>query len=346
MRGLYNGCTMSVYGSVIPGARRLAGLGVELSKPARQRLKWFDYYNSHGHNARLSCRYFGISPQTFYRWKRRYNPHHLESLEDRSRRPKHLRQPTWSIELAQAVLRLREEYPRWGKDKLVILLREQGWQVSTSMVGRIIHRLKERGMLREPIRNRVSAHRRGLKRPYAIRKPKDYVVTQPGDLIQLDTLDIRPLPGVVFKHFTARDVVSRWDVIDIYSRATASTAAHFLEEVQSRAPFPLKAVQVDGGSEFEAVFEEECQKRNIKLFVLPPRSPKLNGHVERAHRTHTEEFYEVAESSFDIAELRAKLLEWERTYNTVRPHQALGYLTPLKFLQQWKETKRKEVMCH
>ena len=84
MRGLYNGCTMSVYGSVIPGARRLAGLGVELSKPARQRLKWFDYYNSHGHNARLTCRYFGISPQTFYRWKRRYNPHHLESLEDRS----------------------------------------------------------------------------------------------------------------------------------------------------------------------------------------------------------------------------------------------------------------------
>ena len=337
---------MSVYGSVIPGARRLAGLGVELSKPARQRLKWFDYYNSHGHNARLTCRYFGISPQTFYRWKRRYNPHHLESLEDRSRRPKHLRQPTWSIKLAEAVLRLREEYPRWGKDKLVILLREEGWQVSTSMVGRIIHRLKGCGMLREPIRNRVSAHRRALKRPYAVRKPKDYVVTQPGDLIQLDTLDIRPLPGVVLKHFTARDIVSRWDVIEVYSRATASTAAHFLDKLERRTPFPLKAVQVDGGSEFEAVFEEECQKRNIKLFVLPPRSPKLNGHVERAHRTHTEEFYEVTESSFDIAELRAKLLEWERIYNTIRPHQALGYLTPLKFLECWQESQREEVMCH
>lgn len=172
MKELYNGCTMSVYSNVIPGTRHLTGLGVELSKPARQRLKWFDYYNAHDRNARLTCRYFGISPQTFYRWKRRYNPDHLQSLEDRSRRPKHLRQHTWSVELAQAVLRLRERYPRWGKDKLVILLREEGWQVSTSMVGRIIRHLKQRGLLQEPIRNRVSAHRRTLKRPYAVRKPK------------------------------------------------------------------------------------------------------------------------------------------------------------------------------
>jgi len=35
-------------------------------------------------------------------------------------------------------------------------------------------------------------------------------------------------------------------------------------------PFPVRALQVDGGSEFEAIFEEECQKRGIKLFVLPP----------------------------------------------------------------------------
>ena len=337
---------MSVYGNVIPGTRQVTGLGVELSKPARQRLKWFDYYNAHDRNARLTCRYFGISPQTFYRWKRRYNPDHLQSLEDRSRCPTHLRQPTWSVELAQAVLRLRERYPRWGKDKLVILLREESWQVSTSMVGRIIRHLKQRGLLQEPIRNRVSAYRRTLKRPYAVRKPKDYVVIQPGDLIQLDTLDIRPLPGVVLKHFTARDITSRWDVIDVYHRATSSTAAQFLDDLEQRMPFIVRAIQVDGGSEFEAVFEEECCRRDIRLFVLPPRSPKLNGCVERAHRTHTEEFYEVTESSFDIPELRAELLKWEYTYNTIRPHQALGYLTPLKFLECWEKSQGKEVRCH
>lgn len=89
-------------------------------------------------------------------------------------------------------------------------------------------------------------------------------------------------------------------MIEIYSRATASTATHFLDKLERRAPLPLKAVQVDGGSEFEAVFEEECQRRNIKLFILPPRSPKLNGHVERAHRTHPKEFCEVTES-YEVA---------------------------------------------
>lgn len=349
MKGRYNGCIMSVTATILPGASRLARLQVELSKKARQRLKWFDYYNLHGQNARLTCRYFGISPQTFYRWKKRYNPRNLCSLEDRSHRPKHLRQPTASVELIEAVRRLRDEYPRWGKDKLVVLVREKGFNCSTSMVGRIIKRLKDRGVLKEPVRNRISAHRRGIKRPYAIRKPKDYQVAQPGDLVQLDTLDIRPLPGVVLKHFTARDIISRWDVVDVYSQATASTAANFLDKLEQRMPFTVRAIQVDGGSEFEAVFEEECQRRNIKLFVLPPRSPKLNGYVERAHRTHTEEFYEVVESSFDLPELRVELSRWQRIYNTIRPHQSLGYMTPLMFLEQWRameKNQREEVMCH
>ena len=49
-------------------------------------------------------------------------------------------------------------------------------------------------------------------------------------------------------------------------------------------PFLVKAIPVDGGPEFEAVSEEECQERNMKLFVLPPNSPELNGYVERAQR--------------------------------------------------------------
>ncbi len=132
------------------------------------------------------------------------------------------------------------------------------------------------------------------------------------------------------------------DVVSVHSRASASTAAHFLDTLESRMPFPVRAIQVDGGSEFEAIFEKECQRQDIKLFVLPPRSPKLNGGVERAHRTHTEEFYEVTESSFDLSEPKDELLEWEGVYNTVRPHQALGYVTPLKFLEQGKEYSGKE----
>jgi len=66
--------------------------------------------------------------------------------------------------------------------------------------------------------------------------------------------------------------------------------------------------------------------------ILPPRSPKLNGHVERVQRTHTEEFYEVTDTGFEIAELNQASLEWGVLY-TVRPHKALGYFTPREFLK-------------
>ena len=153
-------------------------------------------------------------------------------------------------------------------------------------------------------------------------------VSQPGDLVELDTLDVRPLPGLVIKQFTARDGVSRWDVIQAHTRATAQTASQFLDTLPHRMPFPIRAVPVDGGSEFAA-------------FVLPPRSPKLNGAVERANRTHTEEFYQVTPCSLAMKKFNRELRHWERIYNTVRPHQALGYLTPQQFLRQ-NSSQRKE----
>ena len=124
-------------------------------------------------------------------------------------------------------------------------------------------------------------------------------------------------------------------MVEAHTRATANTATSFLNALQSRMPFPVQAIQVDGGSEFQAGFEQACQERGIRLFVLPPRSPKLNGSVERAQRTHTEEFYEVNDFSLEMAPLNRELVAWERVYNTVRRHQALGYLTPWAFYQRW-----------
>ena len=119
---------------------------------------------------------------------------------------------------------LRNKYPRWGKDKLIVLLKGQGFKTSVSTVGHIIVYLKRRGELVEPLRRAVSARRR-IKRPYAIRKPKDYEAVKPGDIVQIDTLDIRPLPWIILKQFTAGDTVSRWDVIEARTRATARRAS-------------------------------------------------------------------------------------------------------------------------
>jgi putative transposase len=210
------------------------------------------------------------------------------------------------------------------------------------MVGRILTQLKRQGRLVEPPRTGVPGSRRALRpRSYAVRKPKQYAVSEPGNLVEVDTLDVRPVPGVIFKQFTARDVVSRWDVLQAHPRATAQTATQFLDTLQPRMPFPIRAVQVDGGSEFAAEFEQACQQRGWHLFVLPPRSPKLNGAVERANRTHSEEFYQVTPCSLEMKKLNRELRHWKKIYNTVRPHQALAYLTPQQFLRQ-NSSQRKE----
>lgn len=158
---------------------RALGKHRELSREGEKRLAWFDYYEGHGRNASLTCRYFGISRQTFYKWKGRYDARRLESVESRSQRPRRVRQLTWSRELARAVLKIREERPRWGKDKLLVLLREKGWTVFTSMLGRILKLLKDRGVLREPPVNGVSARKRMRQRPHAVRKHKGYRVAGP-----------------------------------------------------------------------------------------------------------------------------------------------------------------------
>jgi putative transposase len=226
-----------------------------------------------------------------------------------------------------------------------VLLRRKNLLLSTSMVGRILSDLKRRGVLVESPA-KVPTHRRKMRgRPWARRKPRFWPIRQPGDLVQLDTKEVRPARGVVLKHFSARDMVSRWDVLEVHERATSLAAAHFLDTLVDRMPFPIAALQVDGGSEFAAEFELACQQRSLPLFVLPPRSPKLNGQVERSHRTHHEEFYQVIPQSWNVAQLNPKLRRWEHIYNSVRPTRCSAISPRANFLERWR-SQQKKADCH
>ena len=110
--------------------------------------------------------------------------------------------------------------------------------------------------------------------PHAIRKPKDISFENPGDVIQIDTLTLNLAPGRTVKHFDAYDVFVKWTVAKPYVGATAANAADFLDKVTADMPWPIKAIQIDGGSEFMAEFQTACRDRKIPLYVLPPRSPK------------------------------------------------------------------------
>ena len=308
---------------------------IELSKQAHQRLyrlKTWQRLRAEGYSGQKAADILRLPRSTLYRWQKRLKEQGLIGLEDGDRRPKQVRRPQWSPELVEAVLRLREAYPWMGKEKLWKMLGREGIQTSASTIGRLLNYLKRRGVLREPPRNGITKRKRRLIRPYATRKPKEYQPKNPGDLVQVDTLDVRPLPTVKFKHFSARDMNSRWDVLQAYRRATAGNAQKFLTSLIDRAPFPVRAIQVDGGSEFMAEFEQACADRDIRLFVLPPRSPKLNGYVERAQRTHSEEFYDFYMGELDLKSVNNALLDWEHFYNTLRPHHSLDLLSPAEYL--------------
>ncbi len=304
-----------------------------------------DHYHKHG-NARFTCRHFGISPQTFYRWKNRFDRYDLTTLESQPCKPKRVPKPQTPIEVVEKIRELRERYPRWGKNKLVVLLRREGVEISASTVGRVIHRLKEKGLIVEP--ENVTMARRARKRRwkprYATRKPKGYKIKGPGDLVEVDTLQVTLIPNEIRYQFSARDVVAKFDGLRAYKSQSSVKAAHFLQYLQKKFPFKIKAIQIDGGSEFRKHFEEECEKREIMLFELPPRSPKLNGHVERANRTHREEFYEVKEIDLSIEEHNRQLEQWQYVYNYIRPHQSLDYLTPNEYYQLWLKNQKGE--CH
>src|ERR1019366_6627776 len=164
-----------------------------LSRKGRARLQMIAWHDAHRGNKSLPARHFGVTRATLYKWLSRYDKRHLKSLESRSNRPQRVRQPEWSTEAVVAVLELRKRFPRWGKKKLTVLLKRAGWALSQSTVGRILAHLLHSGQLHFHCRQ-VQMRWRKVNRPWAVRKPKDFGARLPSDILQIDTVDLRPVP--------------------------------------------------------------------------------------------------------------------------------------------------------
>ena len=280
-----------------------AGAGDATVKERLQKLRQVEAFRKHGVGWSEVQSLVGISRATYYRWKLRLKDQGLKGLLPKPKRPKHVRQKLhWAPELLIRIEALRKQHPTWGRWPVWLALRKQprkqcrhvqGRQPSERTIGRILAYLESHGRVLSVAsylaRARRGKQRRRARRPYAQRKPRGYEVKEPGDLIQLDTLTITLGPGEMVRHFSAVDLATRFSLAEVHTRATANLAASFLSELLAKTPFPIRAVQVDGGSEFMAEFEEACQQYDIQLFVLPPKSPKLNGHVERMQRTFRDE---------------------------------------------------------
>ncbi|MFD9688956.1 IS481 family transposase [Kitasatospora sp. NPDC059088] len=300
-------------------------------------------------NVSLTCRYYGISRNCFYKWQRRYQEEGIEGLRDRSSAPHHSPNAT-DADIVNKIVYLRQNY-HFGPMKIQMYLkRYHDIDIACSAVYRILKRL---GLNRLPASQRYKRHDQRHTR---------YEKQLPGNRVQIDVKFIEPIgvptqtasPEPVpvtgkapkvrrrakYYQFTAIDDCTRLRVLRIYPRCDQKTAVQFLDYVLERLPFRVEVIQTDNGAEFQSAFHWHVLDKGIAHTYIKPASPHLNGKVERSHSIDAEEFYRMLAGVVidDTGALNEKLREWEDYYNFHRPHGALGGQTPYERLKQKTES--------
>lgn len=301
----------------------------ELTRNAARRLAILRHAQEVTDNIAQTCRYYGITRQAFYTWRRRYEELGPDGLRDRSCRPLVSPNATKAA-VIDRIIYLRQNY-HFGPQKISMYLkRYHEITVSSSGVWRILHRLD---LSRLPSSQRYKRHRERWKR---------YEKQLPGHCVQLDVKFIEPIRGVRKKHyqFTAIDDCTRLRVLKAYPQLNQRTAIQFADYVLEKLPFRVEQIQTDNGAEFQSAFHWHLLDRGIRHVYIRPLTPRLNGKVERSHRIDDEEFYRMlAGVVIDDAQLfNLKLQEWEHFYNFERPHGSLSGLTPYERLRQVTRT--------
>jgi len=256
-----------------------------------------------------------------------------EGLLDQSRRPKRAHPNSLKPKVIKAIVRIRKR-TNYGPKRLKIELFKKGIKAS------------EHGIYKALVRNNLI-----LKHKKHKKKPRRFYSPYPGHTVQIDTKYLDKKPGYPYRfyQYTAIDCYTRLRVLRVYDELSAYNAQEFLKEVVKQLPFRVETVRTDNGIEFtygpfrkEHPFFLECVRNNIKHHLNKPAHPESNGRVERSHRTDDEEFYRVVPVKIPRLWIE-KVRKWEYRYNYLRPHSALGYLTPYqywkKYLDQQKERR-------
>jgi len=328
MRGRYGGSHMTIYGSILPGARTLANWAARtnLTEKAKQRLKIVDWLRSHGGDVSLTARHFGLDRKTVRGWRDKCNRIGLMALNDRSHRPKNARQPTTDWEITDEIVRIRKEYPAWSKWKIHSILKRKNMIVSVSTVGRI---LKRKGLIDKKTSGKKSRAAKNPKQRY----PRGFRIVCAGDMVQIDTKFVTMQNRMIYQ-FTAIDVLTKRRVLKFYSSLLSKNGANFLKLCVEKFPFRIRALQTDNGKEFLKDFDKLCRELRIPHYFIEPRHPKQNSYVENSHGFDEREFYRQGNVYQTIGSMDAALAKWEHTWNYERPHQALNYLTPDEYLNK------------
>lgn len=275
---------------------------------------------------------YKVSRKTIYKWLSRYDGS-VNSLEDRSHRPKNSPRKHTEKELKQIRFRLKRH--KWTDLLLAYqeLVERDGYTRSYGGFKRVAAKLKSE----KPDKKK---RKRKLK-PY---KRAEY----PGQKIQID---VKYVPsycvtdGQKYYQYTAVDECSRWTYREMYDEHSTYSSLDFLKKLILNAPFPLREVQTDNGSEFTnrlivvkskhlTLFEQALKDLEIIYHRIQIATPRHNGKVERQHRTDEARFYKTMRM-YNLEDGRKQLSVYQKKSNDYIKT-CLGMKTPNQVVEMYQ----------
>ncbi len=314
--------------------QRLRRMGQRsLSLAAQMRLEWIIFYHTVGkRNVTGTAQHFGISRKTLHKYLSRFKETSLKTLEEYSRAPLNVRQPTITRTEEYRVMELRKATKNiQGKKKL-----QQGYRrkyhedISTHKVQQVINKFHlypnkidrqlqiRKKQYQKRNKNKVRMHQFDKRKELGFLWHTDSVIINWYGQRRVIVTALEEQTKVAFAH--------------IYSSGSGRSATDFLKRLLYLSNNQVTNIHHDNGSEFAGEFEKACKVLNIQQIYSRVRRPKDNAALERFNRTVQEEWLAVSETGLDcIDEANHDMTEWLFNYNFQRPHQSLAYLTPIEY---------------
>ena len=268
------------------------------------------------------CIAFGISRETWYKWKRRYDAYGVDGLKNQSRKPHNIKNVKVTEELEKLVLELRLNN-RFGPMRIRFRLKRK-YRVSLGT---------------KTIYNLLKRHKLNVLAVKLKRKYKRFEMKHPNELVQMDTKGPFYLKASRTKHYLihviddcSRKVVSKW-----CNRRTSEAAMSVLKEWVKLHGKPNKVMH-DGGTEFTSTdFKNFLILNGIKDKQIPKGYPQEQGKVEAYNKIVIAEFLQIEELK-DEKDGAEKYESFVNSYNYEREHGGINGMTPAeKFMKCLKQ---------
>ena len=224
--------------------------------------------------------------------------------------------------LRQRLLELAVQRPRFGYPRLHVLLRREGHAVNRKLVWRLYR--EERLAVRRRKRKRVALPRKPLPTP-----------TRPDECWSMDFVADRLASGRAFRTLTIVDDVTRQcPALEVDTSLSGVRVAAVLERLWSQGRRPA-AIRIDNGPELTSqALDAWAWRRGVHLHFIEPGKPTQNAYIESFNGKLRDECLN-ANWFTSLREAQVLIEAWRRDYNTVRPHESLGWRTPDEAAAAW-----------